>query len=55
MARGLYCLGTDDSEALEQFYPAFSFHEKLELRLSLPREFWPQTWLDEEAPEREQK
>jgi hypothetical protein len=22
--------------------------EKLELRLSTPREFWPKTWLDEE-------
>ncbi|RYX80951.1 hypothetical protein EON83_26445 [bacterium] len=26
-----------------------SYHEQLELRLSMPREFWPQKWLDEEA------
>jgi hypothetical protein len=24
----------------------FTAHEKLELRLSLPREFWPKKWLD---------
>ncbi len=25
----------------------FSQHEKLELRLSMPREFWPRNWLDQ--------
>ncbi len=47
MARGLYCLGIKDDETRNQL-PHLSAHEKMELRLSLPREFWPQRWLDEE-------
>ena len=47
MALGLYLLGVEEQEALSQIF-SLSAHEKLELRLSLPREFWPQTWLDEE-------
>ncbi|RYX83330.1 hypothetical protein EON83_15010 [bacterium] len=47
MARGFYCLGIEDEGTCEQL-PPLSAHEKLELRLSLPREFWPQKWLDEE-------
>ena len=46
MAQGLYRLGFESSEL-----PPLSLtaHEKLELRLSMPREFWPQKWLDEES------
>ncbi|RYX82865.1 hypothetical protein EON83_17295 [bacterium] len=46
MARGLYCLGFEDEAILSQL-PPLSAHEKLELRLGMPREFWPQKWLDE--------
>ncbi len=49
LARGLYRLGFEDESILSQL-PALSAHEKLELRLSMPREFWPQKWLDEETP-----
>ncbi|BCM91852.1 hypothetical protein IAD21_03729 [Abditibacteriota bacterium] len=48
MARGLYCLGFEDETILSQLSP-LSAHEKMELRLSFPREFWPQKWLDEEG------
>jgi hypothetical protein len=48
MVRGLYCLGFEDEGVLSQL-PPLSNHEKLELRLSLPREFWPQKWRDEEG------
>lgn len=47
MVRGLYCLGIEDEEVFSELNPSLSFHEKLELRLSLPREFWPAKWLDE--------
>ena len=47
MARGLYCLGFEDEGVLSQL-PQLSAHEKIELRLSFPREFWPKRWLDEE-------
>lgn len=46
MARGLYRLGFTDQSVLSQL-PSLSFHEKLELRLSLPREFWPPSWEEE--------
>lgn len=45
-ARGLYRLGFEDEPILSQL-PQLSAHEKVELRLSMPREFWPQKWLDE--------
>jgi len=46
MVRGLYRLGVqDDVLALLSYH--LSAHEKLELRLSMPREFWPQKWVDE--------
>ncbi|RYX82176.1 hypothetical protein EON83_20890 [bacterium] len=47
MARGLYRLGFEDESVFSQL-PALSAHEKLELRLSMPREFWPKIWLNEE-------
>ncbi|BCM88905.1 hypothetical protein IAD21_00747 [Abditibacteriota bacterium] len=50
MAYGLYRLGFEDEGILSQL-PPISAHEKLELRFSMPREFWPQKWLDEEARE----
>lgn len=48
MARGLYRLDFEDEDIFSQL-PALSAHEKLELRLFLPREFWPQKWRDEEV------
>ncbi|RYX80819.1 hypothetical protein EON83_26855 [bacterium] len=47
MARGLYRLGFDDEAIFSQL--PLTAHEKLELRLSTPRELWPQVWLDEES------
>lgn len=47
LARGLYCLGVQAQE-IPQHFPVPSAHEKLELRLAMPREFWPKEWLDEE-------
>ncbi len=48
MVRGLYCLGIEDEVALAPLNYQLTAHEKLELRLSMPREFWPRKWLDEE-------
>jgi hypothetical protein len=48
MARGLFLLGFQKERIdVANQLPPLSTHEQLELRLSLPREFWPQTWLDE--------
>jgi hypothetical protein len=50
IGRGFYKLGYDYSLLEERFrVQLLSAHEKLELRLSMPREFWPQKWLEEEA------
>jgi hypothetical protein len=38
-------LNFEDESVLSQL-PPLTAHEKLELRLSLPREFWPQKWAD---------
>jgi hypothetical protein len=46
MARGLYRLGFEDESVWSQL-PQLSAHEKIELRLSLPREFWPKKWVEE--------
>lgn len=46
LARGLYRLGLDE-DVLSQL-PPLSADERAELRHSMPREFWPQKWLDEE-------
>jgi hypothetical protein len=48
MVKGLYRLGFEDESILTQL-PPLSAHEQLELRLSMPRKFWPKTWLEEEA------
>ncbi len=48
MGRALYCLGFGDEDILAEL-PELSAHEKLELRLSMPREFWLNAWLDEET------
>lgn len=51
MARGLYRLEFEAKEKVEDVLsqlPELTAHEKLELRPSFPREFWPQKWLDEE-------
>lgn len=47
MSRGLYRLGVSD-ETLYSQLPPLNTHEQLELRLSMPREFWPQMWIEEE-------
>lgn len=49
MARGLYLLGIEDAGVLAELNYPLTAHEKLEVRHSLPREFWPQTWLDVEG------
>lgn len=49
LARGLYRLGFEDEDVLAKLNHPLSSHEKMELRLSLPREFWPKMWLAEEA------
>jgi hypothetical protein len=49
MARGLYCLDIQDEGVLAELDSPLTAHEKLELKLSMPREFWPKTWLDEET------
>jgi hypothetical protein len=42
---GLQCCGFDLSyNCIINNLPSLGAHEKLELRLSLPREFWPQKW-----------
>lgn len=46
MARVLYRLGFDDEKVLSRL-PELTGHEKLELRFSMPREFWPQKWIEE--------
>lgn len=48
MARGLYRLGIEDEEWIAPLNHPLTAHEKLELRKTMPREFWPQKWLDEE-------
>ena len=48
MVRGLYLLGFEDPALISEL-PELSAHEKLELRLSLPHEFWPKKWLEEEG------
>lgn len=46
MAHSLFRLGFED-EALFAQLPDLSLHDKLELRLSFAREFWPPKWLEE--------
>lgn len=48
LARGLYRLGFEDKDVLAELDRPFSAHEQMELRLPMPRELWPQKWLDEE-------
>lgn len=52
MVRGLYRLGFEDEGVLAELNHPLTAHEKLELRFSLPREFWPQRWRDEEQTSR---
>ncbi len=53
LAHSLYRLGFEDQGVLRELNHPLSAHEKLELRLSMPREFWPQRWLDEEKGQSE--
>lgn len=48
LVTGLYSMGFDEPEALQQL-PQLTAHEQLECRLALPRELWPQKWLEQEA------
>lgn len=45
--KAAYRLGYDIS--LFPHLGELTAHEKMEMRLSMPREFWPKNWLDEEA------
>jgi hypothetical protein len=47
MARGLFCLGYEDEDVFATLHISLSAHEQLELRLEMPREFWPLKWLEE--------
>ncbi len=47
MARGLYRLGIEEEDALMKLNSPLTAHEQLELRLSMPREFWPKKWQNE--------
>jgi hypothetical protein len=48
ISRILYKIGRDPQFIAEHF-EAISGHEQLELRHEMPRDLWPQVWLDEEA------
>ncbi len=48
MAWGLFRLGLDRPTIITELNHPLSMHEKLELRLSMPCEFWPKKWLEEE-------
>ncbi len=47
IARGLYRLGFEDEGVLSQLDSPLTGHDKIELRLSMPREFWPPKWIEE--------
>ncbi len=47
MARALYCLGFEDEEVFAELKCSLSAHDKMEFRLSMPHDFWPQKWQDE--------
>lgn len=47
MVRGLYRLGIENEEIIHRLNYSLTAHEQLELRHSMPREFWPQRWLEE--------
>ncbi|RYX80949.1 hypothetical protein EON83_26435 [bacterium] len=49
MMVAIYKLGLDLEPLQRVFNLTLTYHEQLELRLSMPREFWPQKWLDEEV------
>lgn len=51
LACGLYRLGIEDADVCAMLNHPLSTHEKMELRLSMPREFWPQKWRDAENAE----
>ncbi|RYX86447.1 hypothetical protein EON83_01900 [bacterium] len=46
MMRGLYCLGFENEEVLDQLNSPLTMHEQLELRGALPHEHWPAKWRD---------
>jgi hypothetical protein len=46
MGRSLYCLGIEDEGVWEQLGCCLSGHDKMELQISLPLQFWPDKWLD---------
>ncbi len=48
LARVLYKLG-HSIEWIEANFDTITAHEQLELQRELPREFWPQRWLEEEG------
>lgn len=48
LACGLYCLGIVADTLAVEFDLELSLEQKEQLRLTLPREFWPKAWLEEE-------
>lgn len=53
--RALYKLGYEGQSIDQALGCSLSNHEKMEIRLGFPREFWPKTWLGEEATEDSKK
>ena len=49
MMRALYCLNFEEEGVFQKLNSPLSAHEKMELRLSMPREFWPHKWHEEES------
>lgn len=49
LLKAVYLLGHPISAFESKLGLTLSHHEKLELRLSMPREFWPKTWRDEDG------
>ncbi|BCM94164.1 hypothetical protein IAD21_06067 [Abditibacteriota bacterium] len=47
MVHGLYRLGFTDQAVLAELNYPLTTHEQIELRLSVPYQFWPPIWLEE--------
>ncbi|BCM94471.1 hypothetical protein IAD21_06378 [Abditibacteriota bacterium] len=48
MAKALFKLGQSIEKLEDHFGPLLSFHDKIQCSEEIPREFWPQKWLDGE-------
>lgn len=47
LARTLYCLGVEEQGVWDELKNPLTAHDKIELRLTLPQEFWPSLWREE--------